>query len=214
MDWVTRKLYWTDSGAKEILVLDVTTRLGKVIANTGDRSLPRSLAVDPTQRQILATWRIILIPSNSSSSTFCSPRFLYWTDCGSRPIIGRISMDGTSREVLHNTGLGKPNALTIDHGTQTIYWTDSISRDIESSSTDGSGRRTVTSAVFLPYSITVFGDSLYWTDWEYDAIFQATTSGRNVSFLISGLSSRPKGIQLISDQRQPTGNKLCILINA
>lgn len=52
VDWITQKLYWTDADAKEILLLDLATRLGKVLANTGDQTLPRSLAVDPTRRQV------------------------------------------------------------------------------------------------------------------------------------------------------------------
>lgn len=132
-------------------------------------------------------------------------RWLYWSDSGNQPKIERLSMDGTNRETLHSSGLGAPNALTIDYGTQTLYWTDSVTRDIKCSSTDGSGRRIVTSAVFWPYSITLSADSLYWTDWEYNAVFQATMSGRNTSFLISGLSSRPKGIRYISYDSQPSG---------
>eukprot|EP00731_Ephydatia_muelleri_P017667 Em0010g765a len=189
VDWITQKLYWADAEAKQILVLDLKTRLGKVIANTGNQTLPRSLVVDPTERR------------------------LYWSDCGSRPKIESLSMDGADREILHSTGLGSPNALTIDYGTQTLYWTDSVMRDIESSSTDGSGRRIVTSAVFWPYSITLSADSLYWTDWEYNAVFQAPISGRNTSFLISGLSSRPKGIRYISYDRQPAASNPCEVNN-
>lgn len=189
VDWITQKLYWTDPEAKQIVVLDQRTKLGKVIANTGNQTVPRSIAVDPTRQ------------------------WLFWGDGGTRPKIVRLSMDGTNMEIIHSTGLGTPNALTIDYGTQTLYWTDSMTRDIECSSTDGSGRRIVTSAVFWPYSITLSSQSLYWTDLEYSAIFQATISGRNASFLISGLSSRPNGVQYVSYERQPAVSNPCEVNN-
>lgn len=57
VDWITQKLYWADAEAKQILVLDLITRLGKVIANTGNQTLPRSLVVDPTRRQVLIVYQ-------------------------------------------------------------------------------------------------------------------------------------------------------------
>ncbi len=45
-DWLTKKLYWVDSGAQRIEVADVTSGNRTVLISTGlDR--PRGLAVDP-----------------------------------------------------------------------------------------------------------------------------------------------------------------------
>ena len=38
--------------------------------------------------------------------------------------IERASMDGTSRTVLHSTGLASAYGLTLDYDSQTLYWTD------------------------------------------------------------------------------------------
>ena len=53
-------------------------------------------------------------------------------------------MAGTSRSVLHTNNLVAPIGLTIDYSSQTLYWIDTARRRIESSSVDGSNRRTVT----------------------------------------------------------------------
>ena len=35
-----------------------------------------------------------------------------------------------------------------------------------------------------PFSITMFGDSMYWTDWDRNAIFQANKfTGQNASLV-------------------------------
>ena len=72
-------------------------------------------------------------------------RWLYWTETSiSNPKIERASMDGTSRTVLHNTGLIFPSGITLDYTTQTLYWIDAGRLRIESSNVDGSNRQTVT----------------------------------------------------------------------
>ena len=60
---------------------------------------------------------------------------MYWTDTE------RASMDGTSREVLHNTNLVWPTALTLDYDTQTLYWLDASLDKLETSHVNGSNRR-------------------------------------------------------------------------
>ena len=45
-----------------------------------------------------------------------------------------------------------------------------------------------------PFSITMFGDSMYWTDWDRNAIFQANKfTGQNASLVAnSSMVSTPK----------------------
>jgi len=64
---------------------------------------------------------------------------LFWTDAStSNPKIERASMDGTSRTVLHSTGLTFPSGITLDYTSQTLYWIDAARLRIESSGVDGS----------------------------------------------------------------------------
>ena len=55
---------------------------------------------------------------------FSCNRYAYWTDWGLRPYIGRVGMDGTDKMELHDDMVGWPNGLTIDYGSQHIYWVD------------------------------------------------------------------------------------------
>lgn len=56
---------------------------------------------------------------------------MYWTDWGDLPKIERSTMAGSSRTVLVQNGLKWPNALAIDHGSETLFWTDANLKIIE-----------------------------------------------------------------------------------
>ena len=47
-DWVTKKVYWTDSGRKRVEVYDPEREVRRLLKSTGSQSLPRDIAVDPT----------------------------------------------------------------------------------------------------------------------------------------------------------------------
>ena len=47
-DWVTKKVYWTDSGRRKVEVYDPERQIRKQLVNTGRRTLPRDIAIDPT----------------------------------------------------------------------------------------------------------------------------------------------------------------------
>ncbi len=131
---------------------------------------------------------------------------MYWTDTGTIDKIERASMDGTSRRVLHSTGLTLPYGLTLDIVTQTLYWTD-ISRNVlEKSNADGTGRVVLTSRMILdPYFLTYYDGNLYWGDWAYNRILTtATISPNNVTFFSGGLSD-VYGIHVIASEQQPQG---------
>ena len=50
--------------------------------------------------------------------------YMYWTDWGSSPHIGRAGMDGSRPGPLIADRLGWPNALTIDHEAGRLFWAD------------------------------------------------------------------------------------------
>lgn len=71
-------------------------------------------------------------------------RYMYFTNLLERsPKIERAALDGTEREVLFFSGLGKPVALAIDNEVGKLFWVDSDLRRIESSDLSGEseGRR-------------------------------------------------------------------------
>ena len=114
-------------------------------------------------------------------------------------------MDGSAREILHNTGLFWPNAITLDYDTQTIYWADASLDKIESSAVDGSSRTLVTTAfIFHPFDLTFYNGTLYWSDWRADSILRTQTIfPHNVDQLFRPLGVEPMGVHVVTRDRQP-----------
>ncbi len=117
-------------------------------------------------------------------------------------------MDGTSRTVLHNTGLDMPNGLTIDYEDQRLYWVEAKLHIIESSNVDGTGRVVVTTDVYNPLDISFYQGRLYWTDWIYDAVFTVHSTLQDNVTQVVGLPHTPRGIHVIASSRQPEGTTM------
>ena len=121
--------------------------------------------------------------------------------------IERISIDGdlTTRQVLHQTDLVWPNALTIDYEAQEIYWADAQLDKIEKSFVDGSMRTVLTTnLIFHPFSLTFYNDTLYWSDWTTNQILTTSLSNPDrVSSVTLPLNQRPMGVQIVTESRQP-----------
>ena len=116
-------------------------------------------------------------------------------------------MDGLGRKILHNTELSRPYALTIDYGSQTLYWADYDQDKIESSSVDGSNRILLTTMnINYPYYMTFYAGILYWSDITLDDILSLPVSSpNNVTTVASYNSYDPNGVQVITEVRQPRG---------
>jgi len=142
-------------------------------------------------------------------------RWLYWTDTSVLSKIERVSMDGTSRTVLHNTGLTFPSGITLDYTSQTLYWIDGARFRIESSAVDGSNRQTMNINV-NPWGIVYYSGNLYWTDRNSSTNLIYTSSARFPSTrnLLSAftLNFFPLGIEVVSSSRQLQGKLLLLRV--
>lgn len=58
-------------------------------------------------------------------------RYVYWTDWGDKPYVGRVGMDGKNKTVIISTKLEWPNGLTIDYTNDKLYWADAHLNYIE-----------------------------------------------------------------------------------
>ena len=125
-------------------------------------------------------------------------------------------MDGKGRVVLHSGGINQPFGITCDYASQRVYWSDAGYDRIEFSFYNGSDRQVLVSAsdgVETPFDLTIFGDLLYWTDWQENAIYGThKIHGTNplgnftdVVVIYEGLVLNPNGIEAISADRQPSG---------
>ncbi|CAG6022062.1 unnamed protein product, partial [Menidia menidia] len=90
-----------------------------------------------------------------------------------------------------------PNGLTLDYGQQKLYWADAKHNFIHRANLDGSHREVVVRGELPhPFALTLFGDTLFWTDWNTHSIHsclkQTGTQQR--------LCACPTGVQLLEDQ--------------
>ncbi|XP_045159844.2 very low-density lipoprotein receptor-like isoform X2 [Mercenaria mercenaria] len=167
VDWLYKHFYWTDTGSDTIRVANYAGDKSKTLVSTGLDD-PRAICVDPENG------------------------YMYWTDWGQNPKIERCGMNGENRETIVNGGddLQWPNGLTIDYIGKRIYWIDSKLHKIGTANFDGSGKGHVlvdATEISRPFSISVFEDSLYWTDWHTNSIRSIhKITGRNAKTLSLG----------------------------
>ncbi|XP_042169875.1 low-density lipoprotein receptor-related protein 6 [Oncorhynchus tshawytscha] len=158
IDIYSRFIYWTSEVTNVINVTRTDgSRVGVVLRGEHDR--PRAIVVNPERG------------------------YMYFTNLQERsPKIERAALDGTEREVLFFSGLGKPVALAIDNEVGKLFWVDSDLRRIESSDLSGANRIVIEdSNILQPVGLTVFGNHLYWIDRQQqmiERIDKTTREGR------------------------------------
>ncbi|XP_033629026.1 low-density lipoprotein receptor-related protein 2-like [Asterias rubens] len=190
VDWVTKKLYWIDRNRDVMEVSDLDGKNRLVLISSGLFE-PRAIALDPEHG------------------------YAYWTDWGLRPYIGRIGMDGTDKMELHDERVGWPNGLTIDYAAQHVYWVDAHLDYISYSDMDFNHIHRLLHddeqhTIAHPFAITVFGDYIYFTDWNLKGVYKAHKyNGQEVE--IRATVHRPFGIQVVHPLRQdPTLSNVCV----
>ncbi|XP_055910482.1 low-density lipoprotein receptor-related protein 4 [Eupeodes corollae] len=149
VDWVHDLLFWTDSGTRRVEVSNFQGNLRAVIA-VNDLDKPRAIVVHPGEAMV------------------------FWSDWGPNPKIEFAYMDGSQRKVIITKGVTWPNGLTIDYPSRKLYWADAKQHAIESSNFDGSDRvKILSSHLPHPFALTIFEDTMYWTDWNTKTVSAA-----------------------------------------
>ena len=116
--------------------------------------------------------------------------------------------------VVHQSGLLLDNIEIFfsDYAGRRLYWVDAKLHTIASSDLEGNNRHVVLSSrhtIKHPFSITVFEDFVYWTDWETESIHKANKlNGSNVTNVAVALYS-PMGIHVYHPMRQPKSPSSC-----
>ncbi|KAK2832496.1 hypothetical protein Q7C36_015958 [Tachysurus vachellii] len=177
-DWLGSKLYWTDSETNRVEVAELDGRLRKVLF-WQDLDQPRAIALDPSRG------------------------YVYWTDWGEIPKIERAGMDGTNRAVIIDTDIYWPNGLTLDYSQQKLYWADAKYNFIHRSSLDGTGREVVVKgALPHPFALTLYEDTLFWTDWNTHSIHSCQKQNGEEHREIHSNIFSPMDIHVFSQKRQ------------
>uniref|UniRef100_A0A3B4DAV6 Nidogen 2b (osteonidogen) n=1 Tax=Pygocentrus nattereri TaxID=42514 RepID=A0A3B4DAV6_PYGNA len=160
VDTVHRQLFWVDSGSDRIEAASLDGQNRRVLFDTNLVN-PRAIAVDTTSRT------------------------LFWTDWDrDAPRIERSSVEGLHRTVLVGDGLRLPNALTIDPVSAHLCWADAGTKKLECISADGTDRQEINSGLDYPFSLTIYNNHVYYTDWERSGIVvMDKVTGKQTDFL-------------------------------
>lgn len=76
------------------------------------------------------------------------------------------NMDGTGVRALVSSDLAWPNGLALDRTISRLYWCDAKLTKIEYLDLLTMKRGVIIrDAVFHPFALAVFEDTLYWSDW-------------------------------------------------
>ncbi|KAK7077183.1 hypothetical protein SK128_005537, partial [Halocaridina rubra] len=190
VDWIHNNLYYSDRGNFQIHMMTWNAKWSKIIVSE-KLGRPRAIAVSPLNG------------------------YIFWSDWGQDAKIERAWLDGYNRTpIVETPHVYWPNGITIDHPNNHIYWCDGKLNTISRANLDGSQLEVIlfsTSVLRLPYSITVFEDRLYWTDWFHMAMYSANKfTGEGIKNISAGhLIDVPKSIHVYHEYRQPSGENVC-----
>ncbi|VDM94868.1 unnamed protein product [Thelazia callipaeda] len=188
VDWIHQLLFWTDTGLDQINVVDLVTRKRRTLFSE-NLDEPRAIAVDPLRGLI------------------------FWTDWGTSARIERAGMDGNNRTTIISGEMIKwPNGLALDILEQRLYWADAKVKLIMSCDYWGQDIRLVLRSherVKHPFSLTVFEDRLYWTDWDHEGVLTANKfTGSDFKTVMNGVSG-PMTVRVYHELAQPDHPNKC-----
>ncbi|ELU16597.1 hypothetical protein CAPTEDRAFT_170076 [Capitella teleta] len=184
VDWVGKKLYWTNNKQNGIFVSETNGTSIHVLLRDGSPR-PRAIALYP------------------------QTGYLYWSDWSLIPFIARVGMDGRGMTKIITEGIYWPNGLTIDFVTNQIWWVDAHLDRIEFSNLDGTNRHTALSSVPHGFSITLFETNVYWTEWNLKEVSVANKYSGKDKHNLRRLVHQPFDIHVVHPTKQPTVANPC-----
>ncbi|KAB0803781.1 hypothetical protein PPYR_00751 [Photinus pyralis] len=191
-----KALYWTcnnDASINRINLTNYGSNASEVeaIVKLRPQDKPRGIAVDSCGGQV------------------------FWSNWNShQPSIERAFLTGYGHEVIINTEIRMPNAMTLDHQAHKIYWGDARLDKIERCEYDGSGRVVLAKLTPQhPFALAVYGDFIFWTDWVLHAVLRVDKlTGQNVVWLRQDIS-KPMGIIAVANNTDDCFSNPCLSLN-
>ena len=181
VNWITRKLYWSDATLLTIEYSDLDgTNRRTLLSNANIKAI----ALDPRVNEI------------------------YWISKEHDFTISKMKLDGTDKRVIVSSSLQLPNSLSIDFGTNRLFWIDGSAIAIKASDLEGRNISTVYTYTTQQPSLTglsVYSNTLFWIeDCEKIAVF--STNGVEYNIIIDNLKTRAAARLVISPAQLP---RLC-----
>ena len=132
---------------------------------------------------------------------------MFWIDGHSNAKrIVRAGMDGSNRVNVITTNIKQPNGLAIDYKDSRLYWSDSDWRWIASSDFNGQSRKTVVKGSLQhPFAITIFGDRLFWSDYDDESIHSSLKKTGNETLVVKKKVGRLWDLKVFELKRQREG---------
>jgi len=135
---------------------------------------------------------------------------MFWCDWGVEHKIEVANMDGDVRRLLVSRGLYWPNGLTLDHATNRLYWVDAGQNTLEFYDLERHTHATLSlSSHFLPqpFGLTLLEDHVYWTDWQWKAVFQTERNPQLLTVLVQNLG-QPMDIHAYDKNQTLSGKNI------
>ncbi|CAH1155627.1 unnamed protein product [Phaedon cochleariae] len=189
-DWTQQKIYWTDSSNRSIYAMNLD---GSHLIMIAKVERARAIAIDPCNGTLF---------------------FTDWGKFGNTGKIFRTTMAGSLKRVIIDKDLAQPSGLAIDYDEHMLYWTDAVREKIERSDLNGRNREVLITATIYPFSITIFGKYIYWTDLQLRGVYRAEKhTGANMIEIVKRLEDSPRDIQVYSAYRQKCSVNPCLINN-
>ncbi|XP_064102114.1 low-density lipoprotein receptor-related protein 2-like [Macrobrachium nipponense] len=180
LDWISKNLYYIDSRKGTLNVLYTEKpEYRKVLLS--DLKRPRAIVVHPNKG------------------------YIFYSEWDRPANISRTFLDGTNIMVFRNVLLGWPNGLSVDYATDRIYWCDALLDHVQHANLDGTDVKTISSqSIRHPFSLVIFDDWLYVTDWRRDAILKMNKTDGSQEKIVAQVaeSNRLYGIRIYSRRAQ------------
>ena len=197
-DWFNSTLYLTISNRNMI---------GYVTLNTTDSS----------------KWSIVELTSAANPKHIAIHScygVLFWTQWGGPSVIGVYSAlkTGANRKLISPEGsVTLPLGVTVDELNDIVYWADVGSGKIWSSTLDGSKVSVAIGSAAMPYSLALYDNFLYWSDYQLRGIYRVDiTTMRGVETVLPGQVEPAVFISMTMNstyQKTQCGNDPCLVNN-
>ena len=140
-------------------------------------------------------------------------RYMYWVNIGTPEAkIEKAGLDGSGRRAIVRPGssnFGAALSLTLDFSQNRLYWCDYELHVIASSDLGGNNRRIVVRNEKSGFGVAVFGDFVYWVDYDDGALLKANKNGLgNKATLISN-HAHLRGVRVYHASQQPNATNRC-----
>lgn len=109
-------------------------------------------------------------------------------------------------------GIQIPNGLALDESDKKLYWAGKDFNGygiIEAVSLDGLNRNVIfRHSGYHPFSLDIFQDFVYWSDWEKNAVLRINKTNGGVDEVIVNGVNKPMGLKILHQRTEIHGKNL------